>query len=281
MWNCKTIKVEGTNHFVRERLLEKEAETICFIHGLGWTGEIWSSAAKFMEGYQLIAPDLPGHGESDPTNAYDYHTLAEQLHSLMKEMKVERPILVGSSWGAGVVVKYASLYPDHVDRVVLLDDGYYPIAETPGLKWEMIENGEFPAEALKDLDSYYEFMKSDNPQFWNQEIEKAVRDQITVKEDGKVAFKAKDETQLACMKAAWDFDPLAEENRLTVPSVLLIAHSLNEDEERRRFKRVKANDFYKLNNGYAIEMEETDHLIMLDKPMELVKVIRDASSVKL
>ncbi|RLQ93846.1 alpha/beta fold hydrolase [Falsibacillus albus] len=273
MWNSKTVKVNETDYYVRESKSADEDGVILFIHGLGWSGEVWSSVSRNLEGYHLIAPDLAGHGESGAAASYHYDYLAEQLLGLLQELQVEKAMLVGSSWGAGLALKFSNMYPHAVERLILLDDGYYPFKETPGLEWEMIEGGSFPEEALSSLDAYYEFMKSDNPDFWNEDIERAVREQVAVGADGRVAMKSKDETQLNCLKASWEFDPMAPENKITVPATLIVAFNDNEPEDLKQFKREKGTSFCEKYQAEKIEMEDTDHLIMLDKPKELSRYI--------
>ena len=70
--------------------------------------------------------DLRGHGRSDkPDTGYDFATISGDLLALIDALGpgFERPILVGQSWGAGVVLDFAVRHPDRTRGIVLVDGG--------------------------------------------------------------------------------------------------------------------------------------------------------------
>ena len=81
--------------------------------------------------YRVIAVDRPGHGYSGrPSNAGT--TPIEQarlLHDLLRQLGVERPVLVGHSWGGGLALIYAERYPRDVAGLVLVAARGYPTPE--------------------------------------------------------------------------------------------------------------------------------------------------------
>lgn len=80
-------------------------------------------------GYRTLALDRPGYGYSQrPQNGKAPFTLMDQaqwLHMAFKEMGVEKPVLVGHSWSALLVLMYASLYPEQVAGVVTVAGGLF------------------------------------------------------------------------------------------------------------------------------------------------------------
>jgi pimeloyl-ACP methyl ester carboxylesterase len=74
--------------------------------------------------YRIIAPDLPGQGDSDrPMDGYDTQTLAHQVHCLLEQIGVARYFLAAHDVGAWVAFPYAALFGHEVRRMALLDAG--------------------------------------------------------------------------------------------------------------------------------------------------------------
>ena len=66
--------------------------------------------------------DARGHGLSDPPSPSDPPDVqVEDLAGLIKELKLNRPILMGHSMGSSSVARFAARYPD-VARAVILED---------------------------------------------------------------------------------------------------------------------------------------------------------------
>src|SRR5690606_27415799 len=76
------------------------------VHGLASNRRIWDLVApRLATRHRVIALDQRGHGESDkPERGYDYATVTADLEAFLDALGVARPILVGHSWGAGVVL---------------------------------------------------------------------------------------------------------------------------------------------------------------------------------
>ena len=77
--------------------------------------------------YRVIAIDRPGHGDSDrPDDAGSVEYQAEFLHQTLSALGIERPILVGHSWGGSLALAYALKYSGEVSGMVLLAPAAYP-----------------------------------------------------------------------------------------------------------------------------------------------------------
>ncbi|QNB15159.1 alpha/beta hydrolase [Paraburkholderia tropica] len=90
--------------------------------------ESWYAWRKVMpilgERYRIIAPDLPGQGDSDrPLDVYDTQSLATVLHALLGKLGVSRYDLAAHDVGAWVAYPYAALFGDEVKRLALFDAG--------------------------------------------------------------------------------------------------------------------------------------------------------------
>ena len=72
---------------------------------------------------KLLAYDQRGCGGSSlaPRKKYDLDTLVHDLSVILDVMRAEQAVLVGHSFGADVVTRYAGLHPDRVAALVLID----------------------------------------------------------------------------------------------------------------------------------------------------------------
>jgi pimeloyl-ACP methyl ester carboxylesterase len=91
----------------------------------GWP-QTWYSWRKIMpelaERYTVIAPDLPGLGDSAKSEAgYDASTVAEDIFHLVRSLGFQQIFLVGHDMGASIAYAYAALHREDVRRLVILD----------------------------------------------------------------------------------------------------------------------------------------------------------------
>ena len=98
---------------------------VFFVPGTAaWSG-FWLSVADEIgrSGYRAVAVDLPPFGFSarSASGAYSRADQAERLAALIRALGLERPIVVGHSFGAGAVVELAIAHPETVGGMVLVD----------------------------------------------------------------------------------------------------------------------------------------------------------------
>ncbi|MEZ5167706.1 MAG: alpha/beta fold hydrolase [Acidimicrobiales bacterium] len=100
-------------------------EAIVLLHGLAGSSRTWNRVIpRLAEQYDVIAPDLLGHGESaKPMGDYSLGAMASGLRDLIALLDVERATFVGQSFGGGVAMQMAYQHPDRCDRLVLVGSG--------------------------------------------------------------------------------------------------------------------------------------------------------------
>ena len=100
-------------------------EPLLLIHGLGgnrgtWNGVIDSLATR----YTVIAPDLPGHGDSDsPAGDYSLGAHASVMRDLLMALGHPSATVIGHSLGGGIALQFGYQFPDRMDRLVLVGSG--------------------------------------------------------------------------------------------------------------------------------------------------------------
>jgi pimeloyl-ACP methyl ester carboxylesterase len=102
-----------------------EGQALLLIHGITSSSESWERVMRGLaRGASVIAPDLPGHGESDKPRAdYSLGANATTMRDLLIALGYERVTLVGHSLGGGIAMQFAYQFPEMCERLVLVDSG--------------------------------------------------------------------------------------------------------------------------------------------------------------
>ncbi len=92
-------------------------------HGSSDDGLCWTNLAKELQNdFEIIMFDARGHGLSDPPKQGDPADVqVEDLAGLIRELKLQKPVLMGHSMGSASVAWFAAKYPE-VPRAVVLED---------------------------------------------------------------------------------------------------------------------------------------------------------------
>ncbi len=99
---------------------------------MSWS-RVWDQLAQ---SYTIIAPDLPGFGQSEKLSAPTLSDMATMLKELLGALHLDRVMVVGNSFGAGVAIKFENDHPQLVSKLVLVDGGYMPVI--PGFMKKLI-----------------------------------------------------------------------------------------------------------------------------------------------
>lgn len=87
------------------------------------TGDLWSGqAAHFGDSHRLVLIDPPGHGGSAPLHAmFSFTDCARCVVDLLDGLAIDTAHFVGNSWGGMIGGTFAALYPDRLNRAVLMN----------------------------------------------------------------------------------------------------------------------------------------------------------------
>ena len=115
VFNGETFIMEGGN---------ENGKSMILVHGIGEEGaRIWEPfIAKYGDRYHLITFDLPGFGRSAKQNLlYSPENYSAFLQWIISEYAQGSAILLGHSMGGAITLHFAASYPDHVERLILVD----------------------------------------------------------------------------------------------------------------------------------------------------------------
>lgn len=93
---------------------------VVMVHGLPGTWADWDAVTKALPGQRTIAIDRPGFGYSSG----GYVAFDEQVKAInvfTKQLKLDRPVIAGHSYGGALAFAYADAYPRQTRGIVAVD----------------------------------------------------------------------------------------------------------------------------------------------------------------
>src|SRR5258705_2085952 len=132
-FQAKTIhSPEAADIFVR---WGGKGPVIVLIHGYAENSDSWAPlAADLMKDHTVVVPDLRGIGKSSrPSSGYDKKTQAKDIRAVVTGLGYDKTFVVAHDIGNTVAYAYAAMYPDKVERLVVMD------APIPGIEpWNVM-----------------------------------------------------------------------------------------------------------------------------------------------
>ena len=252
----------------------KGPEIVILLHGFAETSRMWRPLiSKLSEKFTVIAPDLPGIGDSSiPTdNKIDMITAAKQIHDLVHSLKIEKARVVGHDIGLMVAYAYAAQFPNETEKLAVMDaflpgvPGWEPIYNAPNI-WHFRFNGEYPEKLVQGRErTYFEY-------FWN--VLAADKARSLPEADRRAYTEAY--SKPGRMRAAWtyfaswpqlakDFAQLSQ-TKLTMPVLSIGGEKSLGNELGAQMKLVA-------DNVTVIVLPNTGHWILEEKPKETTNAL--------
>jgi pimeloyl-ACP methyl ester carboxylesterase len=119
------IKAKGDGIKIQLAVWEGKGKQILCIHGITANCRFWDCLASALAPHhRVIAMDLRGRGLSDkPPTGYSIEHHCKDVLSLIDDLGLKRPVLMGHSLGAFISLVFSAKYPQRVDRLILVDGG--------------------------------------------------------------------------------------------------------------------------------------------------------------
>jgi len=117
------VKANGVNlHYITVGA----GPDVVMLHGFLGNLAVWHlyMVPLLRREFRVTTYDLRGHGYSEVTpTGYSAGNMAEDLRCLLDELGIDRPILVGHSFGADVCMYFALKYPERVQKMLAIEPG--------------------------------------------------------------------------------------------------------------------------------------------------------------
>lgn len=107
------------------KLGDKPGEPVVMLHGWGQSLESLRALGELVSQFHTVyLVDLPGFGNSDePDEDADTVAYAEIIRQFLLDNNIEKPHLLGHSFGGRVSIRLSSRYPELVKSIILVDSG--------------------------------------------------------------------------------------------------------------------------------------------------------------
>jgi pimeloyl-ACP methyl ester carboxylesterase len=175
---------------------------LLLLHGYAETSLMWRPLMPSLaERFTVIAPDLPGIGDSAiPADGLDMKSAAVRIHALMSSLGFQKAEVVGHDIGLMVAYAYAAMYPAETTKLVVMDAflpgvaGWEAVYNNPGI-WHFRFNGPTPELLVKGRERiYFDY-------FWNDFAADKTR---SIPETDRKAYAAA-YARPGRMKAGWAY----------------------------------------------------------------------------
>src|SRR6266446_5479642 len=263
--DSRTAKIDNVElHY----LIAGHGPAVILLHGFAETSRMWRPIIPLLaEKFTVIAPDLPGIGDSSiPADKIDMLSAASRIRALVRSLGIEKARVVGHDIGLMVAYAYATQFPTETEKLAVMDaflpgvPGWEGIYNAPNV-WHFRFNGEYPEKLVQGRERiYFEY-------FWN--VFAADKTHSIPEADRKAYTEAY--SKPGRMRAAWayfaswpelatDFAQLSQ-TKLTMP-VLSIGGEKSLGKELGEQAKLIAD------NATVIVLPNTGHWILEEKPKE-------------
>ena len=125
-----------------------EGEPLLWLHGAMGSGPDWRYLFnETPAGYQIIAPDLRGHGAStNPAGAFTFRQAAADVLALLRHLNIAKVKAIGLSGGGITLLHMATAAPDTIEAMVVVSAPPYFPAEARGFMRQFSASSIDPAE---------------------------------------------------------------------------------------------------------------------------------------
>jgi len=121
------IRIDGMDVHYR---MEGRGKDLLLIHGMAASLHTWDGWTKELKNhFRVIRLDMPGFGLTgpNPTRDYSLQKDTEFLRHFVQKLGLKKIHIAGNSLGGGIAWQYTLLYPESVDKLILVDSIGFPI----------------------------------------------------------------------------------------------------------------------------------------------------------
>lgn len=122
---------------------QANGQTVVLMHGKNFCGATWDDTIKALSqhGYRVIAPDQIGFCTSTKPASYQYsfQQLAHNTHQLLAQLGIEKAVIIGHSTGGMLATRYALMYPQQTQKLVLVNPIGLEDWKAKGAPWRSVD----------------------------------------------------------------------------------------------------------------------------------------------
>lgn len=118
--SARRVSVNGMDMYYE---VTGEGPPLLLLHNFFGTSQAWGQPFKaaLAQTYQLVIPDLRGHGRStNPANTFTHRQVAQDLFAFLEHLQIERYRAIGVSTGAMALLHMVTQQPARIEALVLI-----------------------------------------------------------------------------------------------------------------------------------------------------------------
>ena len=247
---------------------------LILLHGYAETSLMWKPIIPVLaERFTVIAPDLPGIGDSDiPAHGLDMKSAAISIHDLAKSLGVQKAEVVGHDIGLMVAYAYAAQFASEVTKLVLMDaflpgvEGWEAVYNNPNI-WHFRFNGPTPEALVQGRErTYFEYFWNDFAADKTHSLPEADRKAYTAAYARPGRMHAGWAYFVSFQQAAKDFAQLSQ-TKLPMP-VLTIGGEKSLGEALGQQTKLVATDVT------VVVLKDTGHWVLEERPKETTEALQ-------
>jgi pimeloyl-ACP methyl ester carboxylesterase len=249
------------------------------LHGLASSSHWYDIVVPLLrDHYRIIAPDQRGHGQTtQATTGYDWATLSGDVARLMDHLGMDKAAVLGHSWGGNVATNMAALYPDRVNRVVMIDGGFLGGQNSRDTNWEEFSQRVRPRDVSGKREEFLDRLRVQLADCWSDDLERIVQTMVYEDAEGQIRDILHPDNHAQVIRAMWDQPPSTVLPLITCPAMIVAAgprpDRAGSDFSIRREEMVAAAA-ENLKDGQVHWIPNTIHDIGYHKPVELADLIK-------
>ena len=236
------------------------------LHGVASTAVAWDGVARRLAaaGRLAYAIDFRGHGLSDrPDDGYDLATLGSDIAAAVSALHLERPILVGHSLGAWVILESMASRRVAAGGAGFVEGGLVGASAQFATLEDSLAKLALPSVAGMPLARLQGFLRHTNPAWSDARLEAALA-AFDVNADSTVAWRLTPPRHEALLRSMWaarlsDWWPA-----VNVPAVVAVADT--GDAPWTAAKRAAESEIRRAIPAVRVEWLTADHEIHTDRP---------------
>lgn len=246
---------------------------VILLHGYTQTSRMWRPIMPLLaEKFTVIAPDLPGIGDSEiPKSGLDMKSAAISIHALVKSLGIERARVVGHDIGLMVAYAYAAQFPAETEKLAVMDAflpgvaGWEDVYNNPGI-WHFRFNGPTPEALVCGRERvYFDYFWNDFAADKNHSLPDADRAAYVAAYSRPGRMHAGWEYFVSFQQAAKDFAELSK-TKLTMPVLAIGGEKANGVVLGEQMKIVATN-------ATMIVLKDCGHWVLEEKPKETTEAL--------
>jgi pimeloyl-ACP methyl ester carboxylesterase len=247
---------------------------LILLHGYAETSRMWKPIIPpLAKRFTVIAPDLPGIGDSDiPANGLDMKSAAVHIHDLAKSLGVQKAEVVGHDIGLMVAYAYAAQFPAEVTKLVLMDaflpgvEGWEGVYNSPNI-WHFRFTGPTPEALVQGRErTYFAYFWNDLAADKTHSIPVADREAYIAAYSRPGRMHAGWEYFVSFLQAAKDFSQLSQ-TKLTIP-VLTIGGDKSLGVALGQQAKLVATDVT------VVVLKDTGHWVLEERPKKTAEALQ-------